>query len=192
MKALMSLQEEQEEYILKTQREKQELKQEMEAKSRALEEAQRQLEEVRANRHRVDQDVVVRGALSVHLGQTGLVGFMRKQVCKKTTGSSLCRFGMRHSPDVAGSSLGFLSRYFCSLSPTGCSEETSPGEHQRQALERPDEQAHAADWTRRCESHLDVMNLFKCTLNMVRLPKKPKKSSYILMGNFRKRRIKMI
>lgn len=60
MKALMALQEEQEEYILKTQREKQELRQEMEAKSRALEEAQRQLEEVRANRHRVDQDVVVR------------------------------------------------------------------------------------------------------------------------------------
>ncbi|CAI5647401.1 unnamed protein product [Oreochromis niloticus] len=58
MKALMNLQEEQEEYIAKTQREKQELKQEMEAKSRALEEAQRQLEEVRANRHRVDQDVV--------------------------------------------------------------------------------------------------------------------------------------
>ncbi|XP_029362815.1 differentially expressed in FDCP 6 homolog isoform X1 [Echeneis naucrates] len=58
MKALMSLQEEQEEYILKTQREKQELKQEMDAKSRALEEAQKQLEEVRANRHRVDQDVV--------------------------------------------------------------------------------------------------------------------------------------
>ncbi|XP_041801873.1 differentially expressed in FDCP 6 homolog isoform X2 [Chelmon rostratus] len=58
MKALMALQEEQEEYILKTQREKQELKQEMEAKSRDLEEAQRQLEEVRANRHRVDQDVV--------------------------------------------------------------------------------------------------------------------------------------
>lgn len=60
MKALMALQEEQEEYILKTQREKQELKQEMENKSRALDEAQRQLEEVRANRHRVDQDVVVR------------------------------------------------------------------------------------------------------------------------------------
>ncbi|XP_019944353.1 differentially expressed in FDCP 6 homolog isoform X2 [Paralichthys olivaceus] len=58
MKALMNLQEEQEEYILKTQREKQELRQEMEAKSQALEEAQRQLEEVRANRHRVDQDVV--------------------------------------------------------------------------------------------------------------------------------------
>ncbi|XP_030589342.1 differentially expressed in FDCP 6 homolog [Archocentrus centrarchus] len=58
MKALMTLQEEQEEYILKTQREKQELKQEMEAKSRALDEAQRQLEEVRATRHRVDQDVV--------------------------------------------------------------------------------------------------------------------------------------
>lgn len=61
MKALMSLQEEQEEYILKTEREKQELKQEMENKSRALDEAQRQLEEVRANRHRVDQDVVVSG-----------------------------------------------------------------------------------------------------------------------------------
>ncbi|KAI1893158.1 hypothetical protein AGOR_G00141030 [Albula goreensis] len=58
MKALMALQEEQEEYILKTQREKQELKQEMESKTRALDEAQRQLEEVRANRHRVDQDVV--------------------------------------------------------------------------------------------------------------------------------------
>ncbi|XP_029291859.1 differentially expressed in FDCP 6 homolog isoform X2 [Cottoperca gobio] len=58
MKALMCLQEEQEEYILKTQREKQELKQEMESKSRSLDEAQRQLEEVRANRHRVDQDVV--------------------------------------------------------------------------------------------------------------------------------------
>lgn len=58
MKALMALQEEQEEYILKTKREKQELRQEMEAKSRSLEEAQRQLEEVRANRHRVDQDVV--------------------------------------------------------------------------------------------------------------------------------------
>ncbi|XP_037629571.1 differentially expressed in FDCP 6 homolog isoform X4 [Sebastes umbrosus] len=58
MKALMALQEEQEEYILATQREKQELKQEMEIKSRDLDEAQRQLEEVRANRHRVDQDVV--------------------------------------------------------------------------------------------------------------------------------------
>ncbi|XP_049610627.1 differentially expressed in FDCP 6 homolog [Syngnathus scovelli] len=58
MKALMTLQEEQEEYILKTQREKLELKQEMEAKSQALDEAQRELEEVRANRHRVDQDVV--------------------------------------------------------------------------------------------------------------------------------------
>nr|XP_046200594.1 differentially expressed in FDCP 6 homolog [Oncorhynchus gorbuscha] len=58
MKALMALQDEQEEYIRKTQREKQELRQEMENKTRALEEAQRQLEEVRANRHRVDQDVV--------------------------------------------------------------------------------------------------------------------------------------
>ncbi|KAG5282158.1 hypothetical protein AALO_G00052850 [Alosa alosa] len=58
MKALMALQEEQEVYILKTQREKQELRQEMENKSRSLEDAQKQLEEVRANRHRVDQDVV--------------------------------------------------------------------------------------------------------------------------------------
>ncbi|CAL8277543.1 unnamed protein product [Boreogadus saida] len=58
MKALMALQEEQEEYIVKTQREKQELRQEMETKSRALDEAQRQLETVRANRYRVDQDVV--------------------------------------------------------------------------------------------------------------------------------------
>lgn len=74
MKALMSLQEEQEEYIQKTQREKQELKQEMEAKSRSLEEAHRQLEEVRANRHRVDQDVVVRGGPSVHHGQAALAG----------------------------------------------------------------------------------------------------------------------
>lgn len=64
MKALMNLQEEQEEYILKTQREKQELRQEMEAKSRSLDEAQRQLEEVRANRYRVDQDVVVRTRIS--------------------------------------------------------------------------------------------------------------------------------
>ncbi|XP_062396416.1 differentially expressed in FDCP 6 homolog [Sardina pilchardus] len=58
MKALMKLQEEQEVYIQKTQREKQELRQEMEHKSRFLEDAQKQLEEVRANRHRVDQDVV--------------------------------------------------------------------------------------------------------------------------------------
>ncbi|XP_055024397.1 differentially expressed in FDCP 6 homolog [Misgurnus anguillicaudatus] len=58
MKALMTLREEQEEYIQRAQREKQELKQEMETKSRSLDEAQRQLEEVRANRHRVDQDVV--------------------------------------------------------------------------------------------------------------------------------------
>lgn len=72
MKALMSLQEEQEEYILKTQREKQELKQEMEIKSRSLDEAQRQLEEVRANRHRVDQDVVVRTQRSAELHLTEL------------------------------------------------------------------------------------------------------------------------
>lgn len=66
MKALMALQEEQEEYILKTQREKQELRQEMENKSRALDEAQKQLEEVRANRYRVDQDVVVRYIYKLH------------------------------------------------------------------------------------------------------------------------------
>ncbi|XP_067091714.1 differentially expressed in FDCP 6 homolog [Osmerus mordax] len=57
MKALLALQEEQEEYILKTQREKQELRQEMENKSQALDEAQLQLERVRASRHRVDQDI---------------------------------------------------------------------------------------------------------------------------------------
>lgn len=55
----MFMKEEQEEYILKTQREKQELRQEMETKSRALEEAQLHLEEVRVNRQRVDQDVMV-------------------------------------------------------------------------------------------------------------------------------------
>ena len=60
MKALMLLQEEQEDYIQTTRREKQELRQEMENKSRSLDEAQKQLEEVRANRHRVDQDVMVR------------------------------------------------------------------------------------------------------------------------------------
>ena len=87
MKALMTLQEEQEEYILKTQREKQELKQEMEVKSRALEEAQRQLEEVRANRHRVDQDVVVRTKKRVHVSL-----FPRGVGVKHTQGSSLPYF----------------------------------------------------------------------------------------------------
>ena len=59
MKALLTLQEEQEDYILRTQREKQELRQEMESKSMSLEEAQLQLEKVRASRHRVDQDIAV-------------------------------------------------------------------------------------------------------------------------------------
>ncbi|CDQ74505.1 unnamed protein product [Oncorhynchus mykiss] len=59
MKVLLALQEEQEQYILKTQREKQELRQEMVTKSQALEEAQHQLEKVRANRHRMDQDIAV-------------------------------------------------------------------------------------------------------------------------------------
>lgn len=77
MKALMGLQEEQEEYILKTQREKQELKQEMEAKSRDLEEAQRQLEEVRANRHRVDQDVVVRAKTVKTISQLDMKTFYK-------------------------------------------------------------------------------------------------------------------
>ncbi|CAB1315344.1 unnamed protein product [Coregonus sp. 'balchen'] len=57
MKVLLALQEEQEQYILKTQREKQELRQEMVTKSQALEEAQHQLEKVRASRHRMDQDI---------------------------------------------------------------------------------------------------------------------------------------
>ena len=59
LKQLMKLKEEQEEYIIKTQREKQVLKQEMENKNKCLEEAQKQLEEVRVNRQRVDQDVMV-------------------------------------------------------------------------------------------------------------------------------------
>lgn len=65
MKALMALQDEQEEYIRKTQREKQELRQEMVTKSQALEEAQHQLEKVRANRHRMDQDIAVSATKSV-------------------------------------------------------------------------------------------------------------------------------
>lgn len=60
MKELMQLKEEQEELIIKTEREKQELKQEMENKTKILEEAQKQLEEVRVNRQRADQDVAVR------------------------------------------------------------------------------------------------------------------------------------
>lgn len=59
LKQLMKLKEEQEEYIIKTQLEKQVLKQEMENKNKCLEEAQKQLEEVRVNRQRVDQDVMV-------------------------------------------------------------------------------------------------------------------------------------
>lgn len=59
LKQLMKLKEEQEEYIIKTQLEKQVLKKEMENKNKCLEEAQKQLEEVRVNRQRVDQDVMV-------------------------------------------------------------------------------------------------------------------------------------
>lgn len=56
----MKLKEEQEEYIIKAQHEKLVLKQEMENKSKFLEEAQKQLEEVRVNRERMDEDVMVR------------------------------------------------------------------------------------------------------------------------------------
>ncbi|XP_042319857.1 differentially expressed in FDCP 6 homolog isoform X2 [Sceloporus undulatus] len=59
LKQLMKLKEEQEEYIIKTQHEKLVLKQEMENKSKFLEEAQQQLEEVRFNRERMDQDVMM-------------------------------------------------------------------------------------------------------------------------------------
>lgn len=59
LKELMKLKEEQEEYIIRAQHEKLVLKQEMENKSKFLEEAQKQLEEVRVNRERVDQDVMV-------------------------------------------------------------------------------------------------------------------------------------
>ncbi|XP_035376015.1 differentially expressed in FDCP 6 homolog isoform X2 [Electrophorus electricus] len=56
-KALLLLQEEQEELLQQTQREKQELCRKMEKKAHSLEEAQAQLEKVRASRHRVDQDI---------------------------------------------------------------------------------------------------------------------------------------
>ncbi|XP_076857238.1 differentially expressed in FDCP 6 homolog [Brachyhypopomus gauderio] len=56
-KALLLLQEEQEELLQQTQREKQALFREMEKKAQSLEEAQAQLERVRASRHRVDQDI---------------------------------------------------------------------------------------------------------------------------------------
>ncbi|XP_077190647.1 differentially expressed in FDCP 6 homolog isoform X1 [Paroedura picta] len=59
MKQLMKLKEEQEEYIIKAQHEKLVLKQEMENKNKFLEEAQKQLEEVRENRERMDQDVML-------------------------------------------------------------------------------------------------------------------------------------
>lgn len=66
LKQLMKLKEEQEEYIIKTQREKQVPKQEMENKNKCLEEAQKQLEEVRLNRQRVDQDFMVSITLVPH------------------------------------------------------------------------------------------------------------------------------
>ncbi|KAI4876710.1 hypothetical protein NFI96_026329 [Prochilodus magdalenae] len=56
-KALLSLQEEQEELLVQMQREKRELKREMEEKAHSLVEAHKQLENIRASRHRVDQDI---------------------------------------------------------------------------------------------------------------------------------------
>ncbi|OXB68463.1 hypothetical protein ASZ78_000400 [Callipepla squamata] len=70
LKQLMKLKEEQEEYIIKTQLEKQVLKQEMENKNKCLEEAQKQLEEVRVNRQRVDQDVM--GPAVTHPAAAGM------------------------------------------------------------------------------------------------------------------------
>ncbi|XP_059400111.1 differentially expressed in FDCP 6 homolog [Carassius carassius] len=58
VKSLLELQEDQEEQLQQTQREKQELLQEMEKKSHALDEAQHQLDRVRASRRRVDEDIV--------------------------------------------------------------------------------------------------------------------------------------
>ncbi|XP_016371132.1 differentially expressed in FDCP 6 homolog [Sinocyclocheilus rhinocerous] len=57
VKSLLVLQEDQEEQLQQTQREKQELLQEMERKSQSLDEAQHQLDKVRASRRRVDQDI---------------------------------------------------------------------------------------------------------------------------------------
>ncbi|XP_016314834.1 differentially expressed in FDCP 6 homolog isoform X2 [Sinocyclocheilus anshuiensis] len=57
VKSLLALQEDQEEQLQQTQREKQELLQEMERKSQSLDEAQHQLDKVRASRRRVDQDI---------------------------------------------------------------------------------------------------------------------------------------
>lgn len=65
VKSLLALQEEQEEQLVQTRREKQELRQEMEKKTQALDEAQHQLEKVRASRRRVDQDIAVSSALCV-------------------------------------------------------------------------------------------------------------------------------
>ncbi|XP_063153671.1 differentially expressed in FDCP 6 homolog isoform X1 [Candoia aspera] len=59
LKQLMKLKEEQEEYIIKAQHEKLALKQEMKSKSKFLEETKLQLEEVRFNRERMDQDVMI-------------------------------------------------------------------------------------------------------------------------------------
>lgn len=67
----MKMKEEQEDYIIKAQHEKLVLKQEMENKSKFLEEAQLQLEEVRFNRERMDQDVMVSGRRDVAASSHG-------------------------------------------------------------------------------------------------------------------------
>lgn len=63
LKRLLRLKEDQERYIEQAQQEKQELQQEMALQSRSLQLAQKQLEEVRQNRQRADEDVEVRPAV---------------------------------------------------------------------------------------------------------------------------------
>ncbi|XP_018416104.1 PREDICTED: differentially expressed in FDCP 6 homolog isoform X1 [Nanorana parkeri] len=59
LRALLTMQEDQSQFVEKAQREKQELQQEMEIKNKELLEAQKQLEDVRENRQRADRDVQV-------------------------------------------------------------------------------------------------------------------------------------
>ncbi|XP_063309144.1 differentially expressed in FDCP 6 homolog isoform X2 [Pelobates fuscus] len=59
LRVLLRMREEQMQYVERAQREKQELQQEMEMKSKELHDAQKQLEDVRENRERADRDVQV-------------------------------------------------------------------------------------------------------------------------------------
>lgn len=59
LRALLTMQEEQSHYVERTQREKRELQQEMEIKNKELQEAQKQLDDVRENREKADRDVQV-------------------------------------------------------------------------------------------------------------------------------------